>query len=289
MQRHNDALRMDALPQELYRFRTFAAEGRNGADVQSVYELLAGRLRFAPISSFNDPFEARPQYVPAFQNPAEQRAALIDYVAGILPSGGSKTSLRKQAAELIRAKSLQQLIEEFSEAGVRAMLREGVQVLCMSGPEAVATPLAWSHYADAHRGVCVHLDTRIAPMSMALKVEYGSDYPSVPIPRTAINNDELLRNLVLRKCELWAYEHEYRVARLNMPHAGLAQHLTVQWEGTTAQAARSAAIGITLGAMMPDGRQDELLRWIRANRPDLQVWRAKLHPSQYTIVRERIM
>src|SRR5438876_4345329 len=42
-----------------------------------------------------------------------------------------------------------------------------------------ASLLIWSHYADAHKGICVEFSTGLWPFNLAWKVIYSSEYPVV--------------------------------------------------------------------------------------------------------------
>jgi hypothetical protein len=99
------------LPPELCRFRSFGSPDKRGEDEEGVYALLRGRLKFADISTFNDPFEARPQYVAAFEDAGEQRKAMLEYLIEVSPIQGSMARRRKWAEGLLRGKSMQEIVD----------------------------------------------------------------------------------------------------------------------------------------------------------------------------------
>jgi hypothetical protein len=154
--------------------------------------------------------------------------------------------------------------------------------------DAVCTPLPWSHYGDAHRGVCIHFSTKEYPLRFAYPVEYGSEYPKVLVPRTAMDSCDNVRNILLRKCDLWAYEHEYRVLRFLLPGASESTHLYVTWDGDVAIASANIAQAVTLGSRMDHATRTRLINWVKENAPHVEVWQAELHRNRYEIVRKRL-
>ncbi len=282
---------MKQLPQEFCRFRSFDAPGRDGQDKQAVYDLLLGRLKFSRLEDFNDPFEGRPWVVPAFEDPAIQRKAILDYLTPLFQHEKkiSITQARREAAAAIAGKSLQQLVEGLGQVGNKIYTDENLQVFCLSELEALHAPLIWSHYADHHRGVAVHFDVNEPPFCYAQKVTYTNVYPATKFPRTAETSDETLTMGILTKCDLWHYEHEYRCIRMSWddPESPPSvSQLGVAWEGTLALASAKAVKAITFGARMDDKKQQELASWIKENAPHVDVRKAMLHRREYKIVAE---
>ncbi len=275
------------LPPELCRFRSFAARHAGGNDEQTVCDLLRGRLHFADITSFNDPFEARPRYVQAFTNAGKQRAAIIEYLTDVLPGTESKTQKRKTAEKIVSGKTMEELI---AVADQRILARAGeLFVLCLMAPETIATPLPWAHYADGHRGVCIHFDTTKRPLSVTFPVEYSDEYPELVVPRTHRAPFDIFRMLLLRKSDAWAYEKEYRVIQYTAKQAPpLSRTLMVQWDGHTALGSSDIARSITLGYRMEPETRTRLVAWIKVNTPHVEIWQADLHRHRYEIVRSRI-
>jgi hypothetical protein len=159
-------------------------------------------------------------------------------------------------------------------------------VFATAHQNAVSKPLLWSHYADSHKGVCIHLSGRANPLRYSFKVEYDAEYPTIPMPRTALeNNWELARKMYLTKCDLWSYEEEFRCIRLVMPYAGLSDHLFVQWEGDTAICDAQIALEVTLGCRMDRHARAELVGWVRENAPHVQLFDARQHRARFELER----
>jgi hypothetical protein len=158
-----------------------------------------------------------------------------------------------------------------------------VRIFCMSSEEAVSAPLTWSHYADGHRGVCIHFDPTKAPFLSAFKVIYSDEYPEVIFPRTARPDADAVDKGLRTKSALWAYEHEYRMFRAL---DGDAYALGVPWQGCVAAAEPRSVVKITLGARMPNRIVRDVVEWIQSNTPHVEIWRARLHDRRYAIVSE---
>jgi hypothetical protein len=181
---------------------------------------------------------------------------------------------------------MQEIIDEIGTRSDRFGRPGEIFVYCVSAVEAASTPLCWSHYADSHRGVCIYLDSRVLPLRVAHQVVYSEDYPQVLVPRTAQDDWERARNMMLTKCKLWAYEAEYRAVQLRMPYARQSADLFCHWDGDVALGDATLARSVTLGYRMDDGNRHELIEWIETNAPHVEVWQATLHRSQYQVQRE---
>lgn len=275
------------LPTELIRFRSFGSPERNGADESEVFNHLRGRLRFADITTFNDPFEAKPHYVAAYQDAAMQRAAMIRYLTQIAPNGGSKTARRRWAEQRLAGRSQQQLVDEAGEKLIKKDERGNYFVFCLMHPSVVKTPLPWSHYADSHKGVCLHFDSKKRPIKLANSVEYSRKYPTILIPRTEQSAWAGVHNMLLRKASMWKYEKEFRIVRLAFAD-GIARTLLSTWDGDICLAEAGACKAITFGARMAVEVRERLRDWIRVNTPQVETWQAALHRSRYEVLRTRI-
>lgn len=268
------------LPPELCRFRSFASRHKGGRDEGAVYDLLRGRFEFADVETFNDPFEARPCYTPAFKEAGKQRNAMIRFLTKIAPINGGPTQRRQWAEKMLRGKSMWELVNALD---MRKHASTELKALCLMEPEAIKTPLPWSHYADAHQGVCLHFNTADFPLNAANPVEYRSEYPKIPIPRSPEKDWEIMQAIILRKCPDWKYEHEYRVVRMEP-----VQRSAARWQGNIAIGSPQAATAITLGCRMPQPVRVRLIEWIKANTPHVEVWQAGLHRNRYEVTREQL-
>jgi hypothetical protein len=276
---------LPSLPPTLARFRTYGNQYANGNDKPAVYDALRGRLPFKSGSTFNDPFEGKPHYVPAHADPQKQRYYVEKYFRTIARENG----LPKGWADAqMRGKTLQQLTGQMIEIHKKSD-RDAVLLLCLMHPDAIVTPLPWSHYADSHRGVCIEFDTAMSPVGFALPINYTTDYPTLPVPRIAGNTQDELNKGFLTKAKPWEYEQEHRVIHARFLEAGISAHMYVNWEDNVAVADPKIAKTLTLGAKMPPELRVELIGWTRANTPHVQIFQADLHPSKYEVTRSPVL
>lgn len=274
------------IPAELVRFRTFGSQRSEGADEAEVYDLLRGRLRFKDVTTFNDPFEARPHHVPAHSDAPTQRAAMVKYLASIMPGTDSMVVKRRRAEQMLRGKGQSEVVDHLAEV-LRSRNRTGETfVFCMMHPDTVHTPLPWSHYGDAHQGICLHFTTEYVPIKFALPVTYGNDYPTITIPR--ISNEEELSQTLLRKARDWGYEQEWRVIQFRYEHAGIARTLLTTWDGDVALSSRECVRAVTIGCAMAETTKARLIAWIKSNAAHVELWQARLSRTSYRLERDRI-
>jgi Protein of unknown function (DUF2971) len=280
------------LPTELYRFRTFAAPSANGLDKSGVRDLLLGRLKFSQLTDFNDPFEGRPLAVPVHQNAGKQRAALLKYLIQIhVERGFSAGMARRRAEKLFSGKTQSELVEFMRTRLIALYTGSDVHVCSLSGPRGIGSPLPWAHYADYHKGVCIHFDTTKPPIKIAHPVTYSETYPEIPVPRTGKDHWEMVRRAILTKSAQWKHEDEYRMVRIDHADIDRAEQtakLFVDWDGFYALAPPGTVTGITFGARMAKSERTELFKMIDDLTLKIEVYEADLHPSRYEIVRRRL-
>lgn len=76
--------------------------------------------------------------------------------------------------------------------------------------------LMWSHYANAHKGMCLEFDTSFDPFNKAFPVSYSPDFPQINPVKVILSPDDdmILEESVkplLTKYECWRYEAEWRL------------------------------------------------------------------------------
>jgi hypothetical protein len=72
--------------------------------------------------------------------------------------------------------------------------------------------LSWTHYADQHRGVCIHFNCRREsnfPFAHARRVMYSPDRPVFEIPRLPRDSLSVVDRAALTKHRGWHYEDEF--------------------------------------------------------------------------------
>jgi hypothetical protein len=164
---------------------------------------------------------------------------------------------------------------------LRSKLRADARIFCLTAER--CHPLQWAHYADQHRGVCLHFRCEArTPLGLARKVEYRKDRKPILLPLERQSHDVLVERLVLVKAEFWEYEQEYRIV------GDVGVNWGAKLNDRYLEVPRESLIGVTIGMRMSDVDQGELLKLIDAHRPGLPVWRAVEDVDRFWMKVERV-
>jgi hypothetical protein len=272
-----------AAPNGLFKFF------RYGTDQHKlwVHRLLQhNEIYFSTQKELNDPFELKICVKP---DPDRGRARKALKTAALRGAKQNKRPWR----EAVRA---QQMAERADlDASYRHLqdlhntrMETQAFILCFSGTR--KNILMWSHYADGHKGLCVHLDSRVYPLVGAAGVEYRRSYPVTHFPSESAGADDLLIKSILTKSHRWRYEKEFRLfaVRMGDPPLG-AWWVDMPWDPPNDRTAhkaflpRNAISGITIGASMPQPDRDSLIAFCRSKRPDIKIDIAQVSDSRYSL------
>ena len=145
---------MQPLPSQLYRYRS--VDGPAQARTQRIIE--TGLHYFASPTSFNDPFDCRPNFaLDSDEN------SVREYLYGMWARQAPHMSeeARKQEVDaILQDPARDPRIPENNmifAAVYDSLVTAQIGVLCLS--EVKDSILMWSHYADCHHGVCLVYDT----------------------------------------------------------------------------------------------------------------------------------
>ncbi len=151
----------------LYKFRSFS-RGKSRERVLDTIE--NSRIYLPHPPDFNDPFDCSPVVVhggdpddPEYFRAVEANERRMQKAQGV--TGARLDRLRKREGVTIHD------LPKAAEAHLRNALRDDVRILCLSANP--LHPLQWSHYADSHRGLCLHFRCRPGtPFGLARQVRY---------------------------------------------------------------------------------------------------------------------
>lgn len=256
-------------PHFQYKFKALAADAIERRAKQLRDIIVESRLWLSSPRDFNDPF---------------------DMTARVIIEGETK-ELRQRFKQLITDKSgkswkerralLDQFMArpryEWQEALKRSHSQHHEQtgVFAFAGdPRSI---LMWSHYGDQHAGICLQFEVARDPKTMldAVPVHYVKDYP---VFNWAKESGEQIRESLTHKFEAWAYEGEWRIV----------------WPG----GARSylpfnpaALVGLIFGYRTGDAAVRIVKTMLDERKarglPDVRIYRAEMHGSQYALVIRR--
>jgi Protein of unknown function (DUF2971) len=225
------------VPKAFYRYRSFSTA--------TLDSLCRDTLHYANPTSFNDPLDCKPT-LESDSNRQVLRKLLVHLIkrrvaAETLESlkranvqGERAASHAQRRAQTEATRELDQIAyhatnPEYTvseeEAEVSLLTQEIYRellghyergVCCFS--TTYSSPLLWSHYGDQHKGVSIgyHLDR--TPRPALRKVIYGgnrtirtSTLASALLEGNEQSQDELDRDVLLRKARGWSYEREWRL------------------------------------------------------------------------------
>ncbi|RYG28558.1 MAG: DUF2971 domain-containing protein [Burkholderiales bacterium] len=223
--------------------------------------LVDHQLFFAAPSSFNDPFDCCPVH--------DYAATEVQYQAYFLArSNGSRAS---NANALMRARMLMQR-DANALAGAnkaflaaRDTLMNGNGTLCLNID--AHHQLMWAHYGDSHRGICIQFDGQHEFFADAEPVHYSSQRPKLNM--FTQSDDELFRNSVGTKSDVWAYEQEWRI--MSHLHVGNVPF------------PRAAVSAVILGERATHTTQTLVAQWCSEQADPIPLHKAEFVADSYLI------
>lgn len=262
-----DARAASLPPLHLYKYRSIFGEQREWAK-----DIVANsRLYWTAPAQFNDPFDCQP-VMDAKASKLRKEA----YARRTLRQFGRHLSKkdRKNAVRVAVARPSSDL--EAQLTGLQQQLRTQVGICSLAArPD---DTLMWTHYSDAHRGICLEFDAHAEqgpnPFFLAYPVIYTADRPVLNL--FAHERDaSLIDKVLLSKADYWAYEREWR--------------LVDQRGGPGLHAFAPAALtAVILGAAISDFDRDEVLEWCSARRQPVEIKRARMDDRHYRLVIEPV-
>ncbi|MFH1673288.1 MAG: DUF2971 domain-containing protein [Pseudomonadota bacterium] len=242
----------------LYRYRSMRSRG--------LEDVFKKRQIYLPDPTlFNDPFECRPRLT--YHKSTLKREKYLKEITKERFPDADKGTIKK----LMRKKAKRQLLtdEEHLKRAYEAFVRT-IGVLCLS--EKNDDILMWSHYSDAHRGICLQFDLSKKGTLFweALKVIYQEEYPVVNV--MDMGNPEEFRKALLTKSNHWQYEQEWRI-------------LKTEQEGGSNTYSFSAELltGVVLGALISDDDRKKVLDWISVYPSKVNLYQARISRMKYEL------
>jgi|SRR5450830_221621 len=224
-----------------------------------------GLIRFAPIGSFNDPFELEPTITPYSTPFLEYTDTLSDVeFANLSYSDDDYKYARERVGKIELYKNIYR--EKIGRYGVLSLSsnREINHLLTVSMPEKKdprTNILMWSHYADSHRGFVIEFRPNFIDGINLKKVEYCDKRDFLTFEDIDENRFE---NIFFKKSPEWWYEQEYR-AILPLDNAS-----TIHDEKFHLYKINKASINsITFGCAMSDENK-KIIMDLTKNDPELQ-------------------
>jgi hypothetical protein len=273
--------RAENLEGPVYKFRSFDAARDSNPDYQGgAASLLRDNLIYcASPWDMNDLWEGRPSFrVPTGLPDSPEVRAFAKVFGDSLP-------------ESDRAGGERWLREHGIEAACRLMqdshYRDNKDVGIYSVSASVELPLQWSYYANGHRGYAWVFDNKSRPFSVAAKVYYEKECPT--INWATWRRDNVLKASFLTKADHWLHEQEYRVIlpRTSAPH--LFDVVPYAGPGTAPMGRYlrippGALLGVVFGVGAPRSIAGSIVKMAREYGRSLQFYKCGIHRDKFEVV-----
>lgn len=250
-------------PQYLYRYRSLDGESKTWIRDS----ILKSEYYFASPKAFNDPFDCRPVF--RFQS---SKAKIIRYFEGVFARQAPKmnraqrrTESRQRVSDPSDDPRNEANLDRFREIYDKTVTSR-IGVLCLSSR--ADDILMWSHYANAHRGICLQFFAQGNVIETSQPVHYRSLRPA--IDPTSQTHDEMLDHAIFTKSDHWKYEKEWRLIQYKRG-AGIYR---IPPEALT---------GIILGAQISSIDKADLVAWIKSRTLPLKLYQANISEHQFAI------
>jgi hypothetical protein len=251
---------------ELYKFRPY----RTKEDKKRLRDILVhNHFHFSTPNSFNDPFDPRPIMV------VGDKDGFNKHYAKLAAESGVKLEIQRTPDEVMAL-----ITEKFRED-----FKSNFRILSLAGNR--TSTLLWAHYADNHKGLCIHIDRTVVPFTVAESVRYTQDYPVLHFPLEIDEKEQFVRMFCTKSPE-WFYEEEHRMVLFPESYDFQERTMWSEWDGPRLLMRSEAIVGITLGAMMTEELVTEVLRMASFRKPKPKVWKARLEHSSFGLVFEEI-
>lgn len=255
--------------EKLFKFKSMSGPSRD----QVLDIMTNSRVYFSSPEQFNDPLDCAPTCAPAKPLTDEFIKELLEDEAALAKAAG------KSREELEALRQAEGVPPERMGAAVTERIRSALisdtRVFCLSASE--AHPLLWSHYADSHRGICLHFKTTPGELfGLARAVEYRAKRPSILVP-LQYNKDDITETMVRVKGDFWGYEGEYRIIG----------HESPDWDVTLvnrlAEFPPELLCGVTLGMKIAAHDRQVLMTLAARHHPEIAVYQAQEAPDRFGI------
>jgi hypothetical protein len=169
--------------------------------------VLNSSIVFKNPTLFNDPYDCYPGLINFDFLPDNFRQYLIEKY---------KPFLNPEIIKRVENSSDNEVVSSFRDLAFPTEL-SNIAITCFS--EKFDNLLMWSHYSNAHKGICIGFDLRKLYLSIEnfhpalIKVKYTDEFVRTDY---FTNTEEAISNWYRFKSECWSYEKEIRIILTNL-------------------------------------------------------------------------
>lgn len=261
------------VPKSFYKYRPLDDAQQTNADIRQQKliwlkeTILEGKVHWSSPQAFNDPFDC----APVFKRP--DQATFTDYINRLVAKKNPLAAphVHKQLAQFADESCDDDFMAELAQKVRDDLANTAIFSLAVSPCDI----LMWSHYANAHKGVCLRMNSAVLTKSFPAhgKVRYSEDRP-----HAMLGSDgpmDLLEKILFTKAKKWEYENEWRyIAYGEKPGCRTLPE--------------NCLTGVILGYRIDQSDEEEITKWVDERADDIALYKAVVDAEHFAIKLEPI-
>jgi len=229
--------------------------------------LINGKIRFAPIGEFNDPFELEPVITPISRKHIEYTLSLSDDKLKTIEftNEDHNYSLERERLSDEYKSIYKQKISKYGILSLSSNLDIN-QLISISIPDKKdprSNILMWSHYADSHKGFIIEFDNDFISGIEIIKVDYSNDRDYLTYEDI---DEDHFHKVFFKKSKEWSYEQEYRAI---MPLSDASEVIDNRFHLFNFN--KKSVKSITFGCAMSEKEKNEIIELIENDKEFVSV------------------
>jgi hypothetical protein len=257
----------------LYHYQDFNLKSSDDHAGWLIDILRNHRIWVSNPATFNDPWDCKPYFDPAFLDDPLTRAATAEALISTRTGGPELDHVDDRLRN--DTEFLKEAIHGFS-GQLLTFIASRWGVYCLS-PDPCLT-LMWSHYARDHKGICLEFAVPNTKFSIALQVCYQKEYP-----RLLLHDRDSRINMLLVKSDDWAYEREFR---LICPRFTDVRASPLIMDGNYLQLGPNDLASIILGCQIEDDAMVKIKELVKEYAASVKVRQVRRALNRYQLVIE---
>lgn len=255
------APKFEEIPDSFYKYRPLGQHAHQLDWLRST--ILDDQFYWAAPSQFNDPFDCAPVYAMPEGKAFKQ---LIHRLIKEHEPGATRGERRHRRRKMLESGGPRDR-SEMQEAMKNALEESPVYSLAQSPTDI----LMWSHYGNAHQGVCLQFDGKalVREFVTVYPVTYSSDRPVIQVGFE--DRLDQLEKLLLTKSDVWTYEQEWRFVEWRSRNIGLRRFRP------------DALTGIIFGPRIAAEHRTKIEGWVSSRRLPLALYRAECDGEHFGV------
>lgn len=174
----------------------------------------------------------------------------------------------------------------------RRLINNCLGATCFTPYENILNHLMWAHYAENHKGVCLHF-REIKPSNQLDYLEFQNDLPPMPYCigqkfisvkyKRKYTTTTGLEKLFTVKKSCWKHEKEKRLIQVSPPFASLkVSQRKINFD-------KKSVLSIILGKQFKSNENyQNMLEVIKREYPDVMLYQIELKPKSFNLLLEQV-